>query len=257
MESSLCWKHVSGCVISRTFPVLFFLLLLPYAFFFFLTLSHAQAPTHTHSCISYAHPQCWYTVFLLCLMKVQSFTCPCSEFITPNLHFLVTSHEFGVVQLHPFLPSLLNLPCSLVSRRCVCWRVHCPKAVQAFLADQWGEGERSRRGNLRVLRVRNSTSWASILPFSQQIPLWGATEPPKALLLWGPSGSEVTLNLWFPLVFCAEYRSILSHVPHHARAAERMCVYEFLTTPEILLRIFSHKARTHMPQAVAIPLHWL
>lgn len=150
MESSLCWKHLSGCVISRIFPVLFFLLLIPYAFFFFLTLSHAQAPTHTHFCISCTHPQCWYTVFLLCLMKVQSFTCPCSEFITPNLHFLVTSHEFGVVQPHPFLPSLLNLPCSLVSHRCVCWRVHCPKAAQAFPADQWGEGERSRRGNLRV-----------------------------------------------------------------------------------------------------------
>lgn len=74
MERSLCWKHLSGCFISRIFSAPCFLLQLPYAFS--PTLSCVQAPTHTHFMTS-SHPECrWYAVPLLCWVKVQSFSAP-------------------------------------------------------------------------------------------------------------------------------------------------------------------------------------
>lgn len=74
MKSSLCWKHLSGCFISRIFSAPCFVLQLPFAFS--PPLPCVQAPTHTRF-IPSSHPVCcWYAVPLLCWMKIQSFSAP-------------------------------------------------------------------------------------------------------------------------------------------------------------------------------------
>lgn len=154
MESSLCWKHFSGCVIFRIFPDPCFLLLLSHVFSF--TLPCVQAPTYTHSFISCPHPTP-YTVDILFLSsawwKARVFHGPAQS--SSHQACISWSHLFlyGVVALHPFLPFLLSwthpvapFPTCL----CVCWGVPCPRAVQTLPAGKWGEGERSGGGSVRV-----------------------------------------------------------------------------------------------------------
>lgn len=70
--SSLCWKHLSGCFISRIFSASCFVLQLPCSFS--PTLSCVQALTQTHF-IPSSDPVCsWCAVPLLCWVKIQSFS---------------------------------------------------------------------------------------------------------------------------------------------------------------------------------------
>lgn len=150
MESSLCWKHLSGCFISRIFSAPCFILQLPYAFS--PPLSCVQAPTHSHF-IPSPHPVCcWYALPLLCWVKLQSFSCLWSEFTTQNLHFLVISPVYDRFSPHPSLPffSLLSPPCRPFSHEFV-RGVCCSTAAQA---GKWGEGK-SGAGSLRVFSCQS------------------------------------------------------------------------------------------------------
>lgn len=65
MESSLCWKHLSGCFILR---LLFGLTI---SLCFFILFSHVWRHSHIHI-IPSPDPVCsWYGVTLLCWAKIQ------------------------------------------------------------------------------------------------------------------------------------------------------------------------------------------
>lgn len=147
MESSLCWKHFSGCVIFRIFPdpccfPMFFHLL-------FHVCRHPHILTPLFPALIPPH-----TLFLSSAWwKARVFHGPAQS--SSHQACISWSHLFlyGVVALHPFLPFLLSwthpvapFPTCL----CVCWGVPCPRAVQTLPAGKQGEGERSGGGSVRV-----------------------------------------------------------------------------------------------------------
>lgn len=98
VENSLCWKHISGCFISRIFSASCFVLQLPCAFS--RTLSYVQALTQTHF-IPSSDPTCsWCAIPLLCWVKIQSFsasaqslshkTCTCCSYLFCKTFFVFT-----------------------------------------------------------------------------------------------------------------------------------------------------------------------
>lgn len=118
VESSLCWKHLSGCFISRIFSASCFVLQLPYAFS--PTLSCVQALTQTHF-IPPSDPVCsWCAVPLLCWVEIQRFsasaqslsykTCTCWSYLLCKTCSLFTLLCFF---------SLLNPPCRPISHMSV------------------------------------------------------------------------------------------------------------------------------------------
>lgn len=126
MESSLCWKHLSGCVISRIFPTPYFLLLLPYAFSLTLSCVHILTPVfhalipsralliRCSSLLLDENPE-----FFMLLFRVHH----------TKLAFLVHVSCVWCVLSSSFsaFSSLLNPPCSPISHLCVCRGVAAPE----------------------------------------------------------------------------------------------------------------------------------
>lgn len=150
MESSLCWKHLSGCFISRIFSAPCFILQLPYAVS--PPLLCVQAPTHT-CFIASSHPICFDMLFFY-------FAGWRSRVFLPLLRVYHTKPAFAghiscvwYVLSSPFSAffSLLSPPCRPISHdyvRGVC----CPTAVQA---GKWDEGKQSGAGSLRVFSCQS------------------------------------------------------------------------------------------------------
>lgn len=162
LESSLCWKHLSGCFISRIFSAPCFILQLPYAF------SPTVSCRHSHILTSYPHqtPYAVGTLFLyFARWKSRAFSASAQSLSHKTCIFwpyLLCKMRSLFTLLCLF--SLLNPPCRPISYMSVSGVFTVPE--QSRLAN--GVKERGEEQRAWELSPASPTSLANILHWS-----WG------------------------------------------------------------------------------------